>query len=678
MSPSASSGRNDFKEGVKIRMTPPRTAQRAAPDGAARRPYQEQCQEASPFQHRSSFGLCLQFRDRILQNVALLFRQLRRIRHMLQRHQRRRVITCRKIGNPLTHLILDARIRRLKSGLQFHGVNLAIRATIRKQNQSHQNGQRPKQKFFHRLNDSILLPRPRVHAETTRISHIDLINDFSLKRWLKRTDIVLCGLASLALLFAVEEHVRGRLALNACLSRLRANGEVYSVAALEPKHPPPEQNAFLDLTNIAVQLRSIVKHYDDEPLSLWFATPGKVIVAWRLNQWAGNGKITNDWSRLGPELDKARGVLDLVHAAVQKPAYDNRFDYKKGITDLRDLYIGDARQIADTLGEATLYELHRGNLDTAAGDLCDMVKLIAIQKAQPLLECQFLRMSCASLAFQFTWQALQAPGWNDAQLAGLQTNWAGCDFFKDVASATEMQRALIIDYYEQIKASNAKLTLVTHLYVPFDNERFPAREFFQHWVQVPFWRWTWADQEEIIAQNRWTESIHRIQFVGTNDWASLPNKSVSDEIFFDLPEPKLGWYDHLRFLFMSDPFSIVDDTMIRRAVYTQVQKEMAVTAIALHRYRLQSGRFPDTLTSLVPKFLPALPRDDMDGKTLRYRLQPDGNFLLYSVGLDGKDDGGDTSPMTNGLHLNMWSSKDAVWPSPATDEEAVAAMNKKR
>jgi hypothetical protein len=56
----------------------------------------------------------------------------------------------------------------------------------------------------------------------------------------------------------------------------------------------------------------------------------------------------------------------------------------------------------------------------------------------------------------------------------------------------------------------------------------------------------------------------------------------------------------------------------------------------------------------------------LSAKPLRYRLKLDGSYVLNSVGLDGKDDGGDP-----GLALSatpgLWGGRDAVWPSPATE-----------
>ena len=71
---------------------------------------------------------------------------------------------------------------------------------------------------------------------------------------------------------------------------------------------------------------------------------------------------------------------------------------------------------------------------------------------------------------------------------------------------------------------------------------------------------------------------------------------------------------------------------------------LALTACALERHRLAHGAYPDSLTALVPTYLPAIPLDVIDGAPLRYRLNPDATFTLYSLALDGDDDQGHRAP----------------------------------
>ncbi|MEE8169011.1 MAG: hypothetical protein V3T70_00550 [Phycisphaerae bacterium] len=61
--------------------------------------------------------------------------------------------------------------------------------------------------------------------------------------------------------------------------------------------------------------------------------------------------------------------------------------------------------------------------------------------------------------------------------------------------------------------------------------------------------------------------------------------------------------------------------------------------IALAQYHRRHGRYPDSLSELVPEFLPAVPIDVVDGEPLRYRLTDD-SYILYSIGVNKKDDGG--------------------------------------
>jgi hypothetical protein len=101
-----------------------------------------------------------------------------------------------------------------------------------------------------------------------------------------------------------------------------------------------------------------------------------------------------------------------------------------------------------------------------------------------------------------------------------------------------------------------------------------------------------------------------------------------------------------------------------RAACVETERQMTLAAIALKRYQLRHGRLPTSLPALVPEFLLAAPCDPMSGKDLCYRLKPDGCFVLYSVGRDGKDEGGDATPVS-GTAFGLWEGRDVVWPVAA-------------
>jgi hypothetical protein len=67
--------------------------------------------------------------------------------------------------------------------------------------------------------------------------------------------------------------------------------------------------------------------------------------------------------------------------------------------------------------------------------------------------------------------------------------------------------------------------------------------------------------------------------------------------------------------------------------------ETVAVAFALAWYQRVNGRYPDSLARLAPKYLTAVPLDLFTSKDLIYRPSANG-YLLYSVGVNGRDDGG--------------------------------------
>ena len=108
----------------------------------------------------------------------------------------------------------------------------------------------------------------------------------------------------------------------------------------------------------------------------------------------------------------------------------------------------------------------------------------------------------------------------------------------------------------------------------------------------------------------------------------------------------------------------------------ETSRQLLISAIALERYRLRRRRYPDELALLVPDFLVRLPRDPIDGQPLRYRLNADGGFTLYSVGDDGVDQGGNAEVPPDKRGSYWLSGRDWVWPSPATAKDLAEAEAK--
>jgi hypothetical protein len=95
---------------------------------------------------------------------------------------------------------------------------------------------------------------------------------------------------------------------------------------------------------------------------------------------------------------------------------------------------------------------------------------------------------------------------------------------------------------------------------------------------------------------------------------------------------------------------------------TQSYLRCALAAVAVERYRRDHGDWPRDLQALTPKYLAEVPADPNDGKPIRYKPVT-GGAIVYSVGLDGADDGGAfnrKNPVAPGTDLvfRLWDVKE--------------------
>ena len=77
-----------------------------------------------------------------------------------------------------------------------------------------------------------------------------------------------------------------------------------------------------------------------------------------------------------------------------------------------------------------------------------------------------------------------------------------------------------------------------------------------------------------------------------------------------------------------------------KAAMAQTSADQAALSCALERFRLAHGQYPEKLDALVPRFMDKVPNDLISGEPLKYHRTNKGQFLLYSVGWNEKDDGG--------------------------------------
>lgn len=501
--------------------------------------------------------------------------------------------------------------------------------------------------------------------------------DSAMKKFKARVLIAVALFFGAILAFLCIEHFRGEFALNARLKQLAANGEKLDYKELLPPKPAPEQNAALDLFALTNDLTPFFDLAKFAPSMTILTAPGRAAPSWQQNSREIDKNNTNSWDEFGPEIEKAGPALARLESIWPKTEYDDGFDYAKGFLDSYPLsLLIFSKQTSVLLSEAVGNDLRRGDLEAARKHLRSLLAVVKASGKEHLVISQLVDEACASYAWDSTWCALQAPGWTEAQLVELQTAWETAnDFPSSMAKSCELEQAMTLDDFRRLRGSQSKaisrLVIWDSLPGIFKGDAGgpPTRGFWLRFVHLPVWRIAWAAQDELQGLNQWKTLVEAAKMADAKPWFEVrdlfPAGDLEPSVLglgISISHKEIGLYDRSRFLFSSEPFSVNGSTILRPQEL-ETKKNLVITAIALKRHELRHGKPAAALTDLVPEFLAAVPLDRMDGKPLRYHLNADGTFNLYSVGLNCTDDGGDPQPEKPLEKFgNIFQGKDAVWP----------------
>lgn len=99
-------------------------------------------------------------------------------------------------------------------------------------------------------------------------------------------------------------------------------------------------------------------------------------------------------------------------------------------------------------------------------------------------------------------------------------------------------------------------------------------------------------------------------------------------------------------LFLASNDAVADAVAaVEQEADVEARHHLAVLAVALALCRAETGKLPEHLADLSPKYLPAVPVDPFGGGDLIYRRTAEG-FIVYSVGSNLRDDGGQDEART--------------------------------
>lgn len=482
--------------------------------------------------------------------------------------------------------------------------------------------------------------------------------------------VLIIGVGAVAI-FTAAERSKARRALADYKAALRAQGEKLTFE--EAGYPfPLETNANLEnfvlLTDQLRSKSSIPGSFDLMP----YESPGRAVVSWAGDQLKpaqpnSRNAPAPSWDDLSSDMKTAQHLLAELRAELEHPPRYFGWDYKNPLNlTPRNPYV-QKRAVAQFLAADCLCALRERELPRAQADLHGLTQLAQVHRGDLTLVSAMVRVAISGLGLAATWEALSAEGWDEAALQSLQRDWEAIDLAAALETGLVGERLFGEQAFQVVRQTNSAAREQIFSFRTGKGGFAGFRDRMQTRAAVMFWQGH-AEQDELFYLRHSQTRVENARRIRANASGAAIKREMESQFkqmeqTFDAP---LGKYRHLFSAIAIPNYLRAFDSAVR----SETQRRMTVTAIALKRFHLRNGRYPESLSELVPQLLGAEFMDPWSGKPFHYRLNPDGTFTLYSVGEDGKDDGGDATPAKPGVKLDLWAGKDAVWPAPVYPDSA--------
>ncbi len=514
-------------------------------------------------------------------------------------------------------------------------------------------------------------------------------------RGIRRVLIVLAWMATIVGLLYGEENWRGRRAWNQYREAAEARGVSFDFPTYVPKPAPEEQNiaatpflkTFFQPNDYGVILTN----------DLWYRASDNIagtnlvkekgrrhftdLVAWQLAAAALQGgalkrgqEFETDNASLAARAAAAPVVLEGMKAdaavfAELRAASTREYSRYPVVYDLENpwgirlSHLAKVKQTVQHLNLEACAELAADQSEQALADVKLMLALADSVKSEPFLISFLVRVACVQIAIQPVWEGLAEQRWTDAQLQELQTRFLSYDFLADMQPPLQWERAEGVQLVDVAKKMGLGVLAemeegLKQSYTP-DNKLplyllgrvIPSGWYYQE--KLNFSKLFDAQKDGVVdvAAKRVSprksaangEELVRQIFGGASGKGSLGVFKVILRhcVIAKMRLPSLTYFPSAA------------------AARTQTTADQAALACALERYRLATGQFPETLAALTPRFISRAPNDVITGQPYKYRRADDGQFILYSVGWNEKDDGG-----VPGKALFDPTEGDWVWDYP--------------
>jgi hypothetical protein len=471
--------------------------------------------------------------------------------------------------------------------------------------------------------------------------------------------ITLAVLATLVAVLVTEENWRGKRAWENYKRGAEARGERFDGSVFAPTSVPDDQNfvrapIFSNLWTLTWDDQTQdwkpgpTKSVDRLRMPIYRAdgsSPAGVGGAWdrarltRMENWQEyyRNSVTNGLGEF-PVAGQAQSPAADVLLALSKyaPAIEelreaSRRPYSRmGVYSADDTsgfarfmqYLARTKGCSQVLQLRAIAELDNNQSAKALDDVQLLLRLTDRLRQEPLLIAQLVSIAITAITLQPIYEGLAQHRWNDAQLTELERTLATKDYLADYQQAMRGELTFAIDSQE-----NRRITREIKTVVGQDDQTRVVTVSLRLTPSAYFY------QSE-LAFARLNEQYLRPLVDVTNRLVSPTAVRRTDEAV----RAQMNHYSLYKIeAFMTYP--AISKAVVKFA-YIQSAVDLARVACALERFRLAHGDYPETLDALTPQFIATLPHDVVNGQPLHYRRTEAGQFMLYSVGWDEKDDDG--------------------------------------
>ena len=320
-------------------------------------------------------------------------------------------------------------------------------------------------------------------------------------------------------------------------------------------------------------------------------------------------------------LSKFDAAVEELRQASQRPYANVPLNYEDGFNSVSPLLpvLAALKRCTQVLQLRAVAELADGQSAKALDDVKLLLYLNNSLRNSPFLISHLVRVAIVAYELNPIWEGLAEHRWSDEQLVVLDAELSKLNFLADYEFVMRGERAFAIESFENQRRSREIISRQENGDLVTNKLTFmPGAYFYQN--------------ELAFAQmsQQWL-----LPLVDTNSRVISP---AALQRANDAVRAEMKHYSPYKVQALM-LFPAISST-VRKSAAIQVSIDLARVACALERYRLANGQYPEALDALTPQFIEQLPHYIINGQPLHYRRTDSGQFILYSVGWNGTDDGG--------------------------------------